>query len=343
MVRNRKRTTNRASTPGVVILEADEIASKAGGDYPLTFSYLPTRKIFSFKEEEDLAEYVKRASDVYFGPKEVRKFAYQFVISLKRKVPVSWEENHQAGEDCLGLFLKRNSSLSIRRPEATSLSRATSFHKTNAAAFFKLLTQCYDKYNFGPAVIWNMDETGIPTVQKPDRMIARRGFKQIGKVISAERGTIVTLVFVVSAIGNKISPLHFFHVACDSWHRNNPGKTMKIYHIPGIIATAFPLATTESNITASFAATGISPLNPDKFPDSEFLPSYVTDRPHTTSNISQSDSSALSCIFSNLMPSDPDEIPEAEHERNSTQPPQVLSSPDPEVLIAHTVSPLEEL
>ena len=30
--------------------------------------------------------------------------------------------------------------------------------------------------------IWNMDETGITTVQKPNRIVAHSGFKQIGKL-----------------------------------------------------------------------------------------------------------------------------------------------------------------
>ncbi|KAF8791543.1 hypothetical protein HNY73_006390 [Argiope bruennichi] len=42
------------------------------------------------------------------------------------------------------------------------------------------------------------------------------------------------------------------------------------------------------------------------------------------------------------MPTDPDEISKAKHERNGIQLLQVLS-PDPEVLIPHSVSPLEEL
>ncbi|KAF8791750.1 hypothetical protein HNY73_003436 [Argiope bruennichi] len=107
----------------------------------------------------------------------------------------------------------------------------------------------------------------------------------------------------------------YMNSAWDSWHRNNPEKTRKICDIPGIIATVLPLATTESNITAGFATTGISPLNPDIFPDSKFLPNYVTDRPQAISNICQSDSSVMNSIFSNLMPSDLDEISEKEHER----------------------------
>ncbi|KAF8773274.1 hypothetical protein HNY73_015947 [Argiope bruennichi] len=166
------------------------------------------REINFFQEEAELSEFVKRESDVYFSlsPKEVRKFAYQFAISLKRKVPDSWEENQQADEDWFSLFLKRNSSLSIRRPEAMSHRRAPSFNKTNVVAFFELSMQCY-KYSFGPADIWNMDETEISTVQQPDRLVARWGFKQAGKMTSAERGT---LIVDVSAIRNKIPPLFIF-------------------------------------------------------------------------------------------------------------------------------------
>lgn len=55
-----------------------------------------------------------------------------------------------------------------------------------------------------------MDETGITTVQKPNKIVARRGFKQIGRITSAERGTLVTLAFVVSALGNSVPPYFIF-------------------------------------------------------------------------------------------------------------------------------------
>ena len=44
-----------------------------------------------------------------------------------------------------------------------------------------------------PCGIWNMCETGITTVQKPDRVVARRGFKQLGRMLCDERGTLTTL------------------------------------------------------------------------------------------------------------------------------------------------------
>lgn len=66
----------------------------------------------------------------------------------------------------------------------------------------------------------------------------------------------------------------------DSWMRNNPGKTLSIYDIPGIVATAYPLAATPLNIQAGFRATGIQSYNRDVFLETEFVPSYVSDRPY---------------------------------------------------------------
>lgn len=53
-----------------------------------------------------------------------------------------------------------------------------------------------------------MDETGITTVQKPDRFVVRKGMKQIGRVTSSEKGTLVTLAFEVS-VGGNTAPLYF--------------------------------------------------------------------------------------------------------------------------------------
>ncbi|KAJ8931850.1 hypothetical protein NQ314_015192 [Rhamnusium bicolor] len=44
------------------------------------------KMVFSTSEEAELSDYLKRASDVYFGlsPREVRKFAYQYGVYLKK-------------------------------------------------------------------------------------------------------------------------------------------------------------------------------------------------------------------------------------------------------------------
>ncbi|KAL2079793.1 hypothetical protein ACEWY4_025537 [Coilia grayii] len=56
--------------------------------------------------------------------------------------------------------------------------------------------------------IWT--KLGVTIVQTPDRIVARRGYKQVGSVPSAERGTLVTLACAVSATGNSIPPFFIF-------------------------------------------------------------------------------------------------------------------------------------
>lgn len=55
-----------------------------------------------------------------------------------------------------------------------------------------------------------MDETGVTTVQIPDRVVARKGVKQVGRIVSAERGTLVTLAVAVSATGYLVPPFFVF-------------------------------------------------------------------------------------------------------------------------------------
>jgi hypothetical protein len=58
--------------------------------------------------------------------------------------------------------------------------------------FFVHLGKVYDKYNFQCQDI-NVDETAVTTVQKPTRIIARKGAKQVRAMTSAERGSLVTM------------------------------------------------------------------------------------------------------------------------------------------------------
>ena len=55
-----------------------------------------------------------------------------------------------------------------------------------------------------------MDETGITTIRKPDRIIGRCGTKQVGAITSIERGTLITVVGTISASGNSIPPYFIF-------------------------------------------------------------------------------------------------------------------------------------
>ncbi|XP_046666483.1 MFS-type transporter clz9-like [Homalodisca vitripennis] len=92
--------------------------------------------------------------------------------------------------------------------------------------------------------IWNIDETGVQTVQRPNKIVAQKGVRQVGKATSAERGQTVTMVLAVSAIGNSVSPMFVFPRVFfkDHFIINGP---------PGCIGTSYPSGwiTSESFLT----------------------------------------------------------------------------------------------
>ena len=248
----------------------------------------------------------------------------------------------------------------------------------------------YFRHNFEPGSIYNMDETGVTTVQTPRKVVTEMGRKQVGAITSGERGELVTLVCAINATGNAIPPYFIFprvryrdhfisgapagskgscsrsgwinedlfcdylrhlvqntrcskdnqilllldnhdsHItleavniarangicmltipphtshrlqpldrsvygpfkahynrAVDGWLRSNPGKTVTIYDIPGVVNTAFQRSMSRDNIVSGFRATGIYPYNRDIFPESEFAPSLVSDRPAPDADVAE--------------------------------------------------------
>ena len=108
-------------------------------------------------------------------------------------------------------FLKRNSILSLRKPEATSAARAMGFNKVVVGNFQTLLEETIEKYRLTPDRIYNVDEMGCSTVAKHvSKIVATKGKKQVGIVTSAERGENVTIELCASAPGTYLPPLFVF-------------------------------------------------------------------------------------------------------------------------------------
>lgn len=201
------------------------------------------RLIFSNEQEICLKDYMLTCSKMCYGKstKDFRILAYEMAKINKIKMPDTWEENKRAGIDWLQGFLKRHPQVSIRQPEGCSISRATSFNKHNVFRFFDNLEEAYRRSdNFADGSrIFNLDETGTTTVQKPKKILAAKGQKQVSQCTSGERGTLVTTCCIISASGNSLPPAMVF-----------PRKHFKIHMITGAPPGTLGLASTSGWMTS---------------------------------------------------------------------------------------------
>ena len=168
---------------------------------------LGRKPVFSKHQEEDMAHHVVSLAKAFYGisPNELKRLAFEF--AEKNGIPNNFNRAKcVAGDDWLAGFLKRNPSVSVRKPEATSLNRITGFNKIEVDKFFSNLSQLMDKHNFPPSRIFNMGESGLSCVQKP----GTKGEKQVGAATSAERGRTITICCAVNAVGTYVPPMMIF-------------------------------------------------------------------------------------------------------------------------------------
>ena len=92
----------------------------------------------------------------------------------------------------------------------TNILTKVILNRHNVNAFYDKYESVLHRDGFTPDEIWNVDETGCTTVQKPRKIIAATGVKQVGAVVSAERGQLVTICCAVNATGNMILPMLIF-------------------------------------------------------------------------------------------------------------------------------------
>lgn len=111
--------------------------------------------------------------------------------------PPKWLENGQAGKDWFTNLIRRHS-------KATSYARAINFSKIYVGKLFDNLSNLLKKYKFEASDIYYLDETVVTIVQKPNKILAIKGTKQVDAVTSRKRGTLVTICAAASAVGNTV-------------------------------------------------------------------------------------------------------------------------------------------
>jgi len=217
--------------------------------------------VLSEEAEQDLVAYIIQMEEMFFGltMEDVRRLAYQ-LAERNGMLPPN-DSRDSFGQDWLKGFLKRHPEITPRTPEATSAARARGFNREIVRQFFDMYETVIDKYQFLPQNIYNVDETGITTVQgNAGKVLAMKGRRQVGCLTSGERGQLVTVVVCMNVTGSFIPPLFIF-----------PRQRMKAELMdgspPGSICVCHPSGWMQMDIFGQWfehflTTSGASKLNP---------------------------------------------------------------------------------
>lgn len=166
---------------------------------------------FTNEQLENLKQYVEDLNKRAFGVtrEQFSKIVYDYAETLK--IPHRFNnESKKAGKDFIESFMSKF-KFSLRKPEATSAARLAAFNKTSVESFFVLYQEILAKTNYAPHQIFNVDETGCPTVPtKTPNVLSPTGTRRVIKVSSAEKGTNVSVACCFSAVGHYVPPFFIF-------------------------------------------------------------------------------------------------------------------------------------
>ena len=138
------------------------------------------------------------------------------------------------GKDWISGFLKRHPDLTIRSPTALSTVRARMLNPTVTEKYFLELSNTLLSLGIKdiPVRIWNIDETSVPLLHKPTKIIAEKGIKNIPGRVGNSRDN-VSVLACINAEGGEIPPMIIVK-----------GKTYKSLHgyntkdgVPGAVYT----------------------------------------------------------------------------------------------------------
>ncbi|XP_018562484.1 uncharacterized protein LOC108904417 [Anoplophora glabripennis] len=161
-----------------------------------------------------LVSYIQNLEKIGYAPtsKDVRHMAFTFA-EKKNGLKCRFKKDVQlAGYDWFKLFLRRHPTLSMRVAQGRSIARSLGMSHNEVDPYFKLLGETLEKHNLldKPGKIFNMDETGLQLCNKPDKVVATKGSKDVQSVTSAEKGETISIIACCNAEGNYLPPYVIF-------------------------------------------------------------------------------------------------------------------------------------
>ena len=161
--------------------------------------------------EELLVRHILDLENMMVGmsKRDLMAMAYQLAESNGLKHPFN-SDKKSASTHWYRDFIEGHTEVSLRQAEATSVGRAKGFNRKHVNEFYDKQQTLIDMHGFDGTRMFNMDESGITTVQKHCKVFGKKGKKQIGSLTSGETGVNTTVVCCMSAGGNFVPPMVIF-------------------------------------------------------------------------------------------------------------------------------------
>ena len=143
----------------------------------------------------------------YFGLSELDLRNLAFRVTASNNIQTRFSVDKEiAGKEWLAGFSRRLPEISLRLPEAKSLTRASGFNRYQVKKLFELLQKTVQENQITAGNIYNRDEFGLTVVQKMSKILAKRGKRQVGSITSLDKGRTITQIACMNALGNFVTP-----------------------------------------------------------------------------------------------------------------------------------------
>lgn len=166
-----------------------------------------TITVFTSQEETELADGIKTMEKWGFGlsRKEVLKIVQKYVIENDIKTPF----NHRMpGEDWFRNFKERN-RLSLKKAQSVEFSRRKALDPFLIYGYFDTLEECFEKMQYSPENVWNLDETSVCTDPSKTKVLGEKN-AACSRTIGGSGKENMTVLFACNAAGGKAPPMIIF-------------------------------------------------------------------------------------------------------------------------------------
>jgi DDE superfamily endonuclease len=163
-------------------------------------------KVLTDHEEEQLAGYCIGMQKLGFGLTRsgVNHCVMEILRLNRQKHPFG---KCGPGKGWWKRFMKDHPNLSFRTPQELTEARAQRANKVVVKDHFDKLQQIIQENSLDAGRIWNMDETGFIIVPCLQKVIAKKGARQVHKVAQGNSHDHISVVPTISAAGTYIPHL----------------------------------------------------------------------------------------------------------------------------------------